>query len=203
MVTTEDMNATYHAARGWKNVHWLGTRMVKNPCDAWVMQEIIASTKPDLIIEMGTHSGGSALFFASICELLGHGKVYSIDIAKMRDDYPAHPRLVYFPDLSSIDPWRVNSIRSNVGRQRAMVILDSDHSQAHVAAELEAYAPLVGEGCYLIVEDTNFGAVYPELLPGPAEAVADFLAEHDEFEADREVERHLITFNPGGYLRRK
>ncbi len=201
------INATYHAARGWKNVHWLGTRMVKNPCDAWIMQEIIVETRPDLIIETGTHSGGSALFFASICELIGHGRVVSIDIQEPKPDYPQHPLLTYLSGLSSVDPVVVREVirlaGGRAGIPSAMVVLDSDHSQAHVEAEMEAYAPLVAPGCYLIVEDTNFGAVYPELLPGPAEAVADFLASHDEFEVDHDCERHLITFNPGGYLRRK
>lgn len=201
----DEMNVAYHERRGWKDVYWLGTRMVKCPLDAWVMQEIICETKPELIIETGTHSGGSALFFASICELLGHGEVISIDIQEPKPDYPQHPRLTYLPGLSSTDANVVRKVSdyARVTGGRAMVILDSDHSQAHVEAEMEAYAPLVGAGCYLIVEDTNFGAFYPELLPGPAEAVAAFLDRHDEFEVDRSREKHGITFNPGGYLRRK
>jgi cephalosporin hydroxylase len=206
-MSLDELNADYHGRRGWKSVYWLGTRMVKCPLDAWIMQEIIVETRPDLIIETGTHSGGSALFFASICELLGHGAVVSIDIQEPKPDYPRHPRLKYLSGLSSIDPVvKAEVIRlagGGYGVPAAMVVLDSDHSQAHVAAEMEAYWPLVGVGCYMIVEDTNFGAVYPELLPGPAEAVAAFLERHAEFEIDRSREKHGITFNPGGYLRRK
>ena len=83
-----------------------------------------------------------------------------------------------------------------------LVILDSDHSQAHVEAELEVYAPLVPIGCYLIVEDSNIGRIRKDLVPGPLEAIETFLARSDSFEIDRDREKFLITFNPSGYLRR-
>jgi cephalosporin hydroxylase len=38
--------------------------------------------------------------------------------------------------------------------------------------------------------------------PGPSEATAEFLAAHSEFRADSSHERFLMTFNPGGYLKR-
>jgi len=85
-----------------------------------------------------------------------------------------------------------------------MVILDSDHSAAHVGAELDAYRGLVSPGCYLIVEDTNVNGhpVVPDHGPGPMEAADAFLAGAPEFVADRERERFMLTLNPRGYLRR-
>jgi cephalosporin hydroxylase len=83
-----------------------------------------------------------------------------------------------------------------------MVILDSDHSKNHVLAELHKYAPLVSQGCYLIVEDTATGITSSEFGPGPAEAVAEFLQGNQDFIVDRDCEKFLLTFNPGGYLRR-
>jgi cephalosporin hydroxylase len=84
-------------------------------------------------------------------------------------------------------------------------VLDSDHACEHVLAELEAYGPLVTPGCYLIVEDTNVNGhpVLAEHGPGPAEAVETFLATGAIFDVDRDRERLLLTFNPGGYLRRR
>jgi len=107
---------------------------------------------------------------------------------------------------SSTDPQIVSTIRAQLSAtDRVMVILDSDHAQAHVRAELDVYAPLVTSGCYLIVEDTNVNGhpVYPLHGPGPMEAVNDFLPAHPEFEVDRNCERFMLTFNPNGYLRRK
>ncbi len=83
-----------------------------------------------------------------------------------------------------------------------MIVLDSDHSKSHVDAELEAYAPLVPVGCYLIVEDSNIGQIRPDLMPGPLEAIETFLSERHDFEIDLEREKFLLTFNPSGYLKR-
>ena len=75
----------------------------------------------------------------------------------------------------------------------------------HVARELAAYSGLVTPGCYLIVEDTNVNGrpVLPGFGPGPAEALETFLATDDGFEVDRTREKLLMTFNPGGFLRRR
>ena len=103
---------------------------------------------------------------------------------------------------SSTDPDVVAEVHARAAGRRTLVVLDSDHSQSHVEAELAAYAPLVPVGGYLIVEDSNIGRIRKDLLPGPLEAIATFLAANDEFEVDHEREKFLITFNPNGYLRR-
>ena len=96
----------------------------------------------------------------------------------------------------------VAEVRARAEGKRTLVILDSDHSQAHVEAELAEYAPLVPVGCYVIVEDSNVGQIRKDLLPGPLQAIEAFLARTDGFEIDREREKFLITWNPSGYLRR-
>ena len=186
----------------WTEATWLGAQALKNPLDLWVYQEIVVETKPELIVETGTYRGGSALFLASLCDLVGRGEVVSIDIEPERADYPPHPRITYLGGRSSTDPAVVDEVRARAGDRPILVILDSDHSQAHVEAELATYAPLVPVGCYLIVEDSNIGQIRKDLMPGPFEAIETFLAQTDEFVIDREREKFLITFNPSGYLRR-
>jgi len=186
----------------WARTSWLGAQVVKNPLDLWVLQEIVAETQPDVIVETGTFRGGSALYFASICELLGSGEVISIDVKPEDPDYPRHPRIVYLSGRCSTDPALVEEVRRLIGGRRAMVVLDSDHSEAYVGAELEAYGPVVGLGCYLVVEDTNVDVVRKDLAPGPLRAVEKFLQRSSEFEVDLEREKWVITFNPRGYLRR-
>ena len=73
------------------------------------------------------------------------------------------------------------------------MLLDSLHAKEHVAAELEAYAPLVPIGSYVIVQDT---------LVGPIRAIDEFLATHDTFIADRSRERYSDTNSVRGYLKR-
>ena len=86
-----------------------------------------------------------------------------------------------------------------------MVILDSDHRRDHVYAELNIYKDIVTPGQYLIVEDTNLNGhpVASEFGPGPMEALQDFLAENDEFEQDKGMEKFYLTFNPDGYLKKR
>jgi cephalosporin hydroxylase len=194
-------NVLYESA-AWADARWLGTQALKNPLDLWIYQEIVVETKPELIVETGTYRGGSALYLASLCDLVGRGEVVSIDIEPMRDDYPEHPRITYLAGRSSTDPAVVEEVRERAQGRAILVILDSDHSQGHVAAELAAYARLVPVGCYLIVEDSNIGQIRKDLMPGPLEAIENFLAGTDEFVIDREREKFLITFNPSGYLRR-
>ena len=183
--------------RTWKQTFWLGTLVQKCPLDLWIYQEILHETRPDLIIETGTHAGGSALFMASICDRLGHGRVVTVDL-RPQIDRPEHPRITYLAG-NSVDPTVVEQLRELARTaRRVMVVLDSDHSRDHVLAELQAYAPLVTEGCYLIVEDTNL--VGP--APGAREALRDFLQDNTDFVTDPDREKFYLTFNPGGYLRR-
>ncbi len=192
-----------NAGKTWSDTWWQGTQVLKCPLDLWIYQEIIFRTKPDLIIETGTYKGGSAHFLATLCDLNVKGEVISIDI----EDYPnrpEHPRLTYIHG-SSIEASVVAHVRERArGTPSILVILDSDHSMAHVRREMELYASLVTTGNYLIVEDTNINGnpVLPESGPGPREAIEDFFCSHNEFEVDRSMEKLLMTFNPGGYLRR-
>jgi cephalosporin hydroxylase len=189
--------------RTWENTRWLGHRIQKFPGDVWVYQEILNEVRPDWIIETGTNWGGSAYFLASICDLLGHGRVVTVDL-DAKPDPPEHERITYVAG-SSTAPEIVDRVRAmTVDAETVLVILDSDHSYEHVANELRAYSDLVTPGSYLIVEDTNI-AGHPVLsgLPrGPYEAVDDFLADDARFERDRTREKFMMTFNPGGYLRR-
>jgi cephalosporin hydroxylase len=198
----ERAHDVFYESDAWTMARWLGVQALKNPLDLWIYQEIVADTRPELIVETGTWRGGSALYLASICDLLDLGEIVSIDIEPLRDDYPQHPRITYLAGRSSTDPDVVAEIRERADGRRMLVILDSDHSQAHVEAELEAYAPLVPVGCYVVVEDSNIGRIREDLMPGPFQAVETFLAKTDEFEIDREREKFLLTFNPSGYLRR-
>ncbi len=185
------------------SVSWLGYLAYKSPLDLWAYQEIIVETTPDLIIECGTRFGGSALYLASICQMVGRGAVISIDIDE-QPDRPVHGMLRYI-NASSTEAATIDEVCRHIDADsRVMVILDSDHHHDHVLAEMRLYGPLVTPGCYMIVEDGNVNGhpVLPEHGPGPTEALATYLAENPPFEVDEGRERFLLTQNPGGYLRR-
>jgi cephalosporin hydroxylase len=195
-------NALYcrHPQRTWRNTYWLGVRTVKCPLDLWVYQEILFRNRPDVIVETGTLRGGSAYFLACVCELLGSGRVMTIDIKQLGNP-PEHERITYIRG-SSITAETVSIVRDAIRPgESVMVVLDAIHRKQFVLNELRAYAPLVTRGHYLIVEDTNLN-YWDNFGPGPLEAVQEFL-EFDEgrdFRVDEEAEKFFMTFNPSGYL---
>ena len=98
-----------------------------------------------------------------------------------------------------------------------MIILDSCHTKAHVAAELEAYFHLVSPGSYIVATDGSMMALH-DVPRGQAEwtwdhptaAAAEFAARHPDFILDQPQwpfnESDLtdnITHWPGAYLHRK
>lgn len=186
-------------------VSWLGYSTLKCPLDLWMYQELICKLRPEVIVETGTASGGSALFLASMCDFVGQGQVITIDLdARHGEVRPVHPRLSYVVG-SSADPAVIDGLRKSLqGKRCSMIILDSDHRKDHVLAELRIFQEFVPVGGYLIVEDTNINGhpSYPEFGPGPMEALEEFLGETDAFEIDLTCERFLLTMNPKGYLRR-
>lgn len=202
---TDAFHQQYYEARAqtWQDTRWLGVPVYKCPLDLWIYQEIIWRVQPELIVECGTADGGSAYYFASLCDLMGRGKILTIDVNGM-PEAGKHPRISFLQG-SSTDPGIVREVKHRTDRAGAvMVVLDSDHSRDHVAREIEAYAPLVTRGSYLVVEDTNINGhpVRSDWGPGPHEAVDAFLSTTDAFVPDETCQRFMLTFNPRGWLRR-
>ncbi len=182
---------------------FLGVQTLKYPTDLWIYQEIISERLPDVIVETGTWHGGSALFLATICDALDHGRVISIDPSPA-EPLPEHPRITWLRG-SSVEDAVIAEVRASTqASDRVMAILDADHSRDHVLAELGTYADIVTPGDYLVVEDTNVNGhpVLSDHGPGPSEAVAEFLSCDPRYAPDRARERLLLSANPGGFLRR-
>jgi cephalosporin hydroxylase len=203
-----EFTSVYHDLKDqtFATTTWLRVPLVKTATDILNFQQIIAETRPELIVETGVYVGGSALLFASVQEMMGiDGRVIAVDIdlSMVNDRVREHPRIELI-EGSSTDPEIVERIRSAASAKRVMVDLDADHRAHHVLEELHLYSPLVSAGCYLVVEDGFLGGrpVRPEAAPGPSEALDAWLAEDPPFEPDRWRERFLLTQNPRGYLRR-
>jgi cephalosporin hydroxylase len=189
----------------WANT-FLGVQTIQNPLDVWVTQEILSEVKPDFIVETGTFKGGSAALWATLlAQINPEGRIISIDIDDWVTDaknLPIVQQKVDFLIGSSTDPAIVAEVAKRVEGGKVVVILDSLHTKDHVFDELNAYAPLVGVGSYMIVQDTGMVDPAPKLLEMGNQGVDAFLASHDEFEVDSERERFVLTNNPRGYLKR-
>ncbi len=227
------MTASTHPKYSY-NFLALGRPIIQYPQDMVAIQELIWRIKPDLIIETGIAHGGSLILSASMLALLDYcdavqagqpldpkktrRRVLGIDIdirAHNRAAIEAHP-MVHRIDMiqgSSVAPEIVAEVNKRAsGHERVMVILDSNHTHAHVLAELNAYAPLVSSGSYCVVFDTIIedmpAGTYPDrpwdVGNNPKTAVREFLSNNHDFGVDEDVEaKLLITVAPGGYLRRR
>jgi len=199
------------------NFNWMGRPIIQYPQDMIALQEIIWEMRPDVVVETGIAHGGSLIFSASMLELLGgDGFVLGLDIdirAHNRAAIEAHPmsKRIRMIQGSSIDAAVAEQVRRELaGRGNPLVVLDSNHTHAHVLRELELYSPLVKKGGWLVVFDTVVenmpGDFYPDrpwgLGDNPMTAVDAFLKDNDRFVIDEAMDAKLsVSMAPRGYLR--
>ncbi len=201
---------------GWDCKHvysftWLGRPIIQLPEDMIRIQEVIYSVQPDVIIETGVAHGGSLVFYASLCKAIDKGRLIGIDIEirpQNRVDIETHPlfELITLVEGDSVDATVVAEVHRLVRPgETVIVLLDSSHTKSHVLSELEAYAPLVTPGSYVVAMDR----IMQDLVGAPRtsadwswnnprQAVAEFLAQHSEFV----VEEPAFRFNEGSIKKR-
>lgn len=183
---------------------WMGTRIVKYPQDLFLYQMLIHQNKPDVIIESGAFMGGGALFFANMCDCVGHGEVISIDRRELKR--PQHPRIHYVIGRSTaVDT--LQKVADMCNGKTCMVILDSDHRRVHVKRELLYYHKFVTVGQYLVTEDTMLGSTVNwkyGVNVGPLEAVQWFMGSRygKKFVNDMLEYHYLTSMNCHSWLRR-
>ena len=212
---------------GWNEKHvytftWLGRPIIQLPEDMIRIQEVLYRVRPDVIVECGVAHGGSLVYYASLCKLLGRGRIVGIDIdirQHNRAAIEAHPLfgLITLIEGGSTSPETVAAAAAQISPgEKALVILDSNHSRAHVRAELEAYAPLVSVDSYIVVMDGIMRLVADAprgdtdwTSDNPVTAVEEFVHDHPEFAVEQppwlfneSALRSNVTHWPRGYLRR-
>jgi cephalosporin hydroxylase len=193
----------YYRSLAWGQTRWLGRIVPNAATDLLTYQEILAEVRPDWVIETGGPDGGRAYFLATVCELLGHGEVVSVS-HRPREGRPLHPRLRHVAAVPH-EPVALEHVSAVVGsKPHAVVLLGSRTRRDRTRREFELFAPLFPVGSYLIIEHTvlNGFPVDASFGPGPHEALRRLMNLHGEFLADTTRERHALTFNQGGFLRR-
>lgn len=230
--SAEFMMASLEAKYSY-NFLWQGRPIIQYPQDIVAIQELIWAVKPDLVIETGIAHGGSLILSASLLALLdlcdavdskilldptvSHRKVVGVDIdirEHNRVAIESHPLAsrIQMIEGSSVSTEVLHQVRQIAdSHQRVLICLDSNHTQDHVLAELEAYGPLTSVGSYCVVFDTIIEDMDRDVFldrpwgrgDNPKTAVRKFLTSHPEFEIDRDVQNKLlITVAPDGYLKR-
>ncbi len=220
--------ARWYLKVGWQQKHsygfsWLGRPIIQLPDDLVRIQEVIHRVEPDVIIETGVAHGGSLVFYASLFAAMGKGRVVGVDI-RIREEnraaIEAHPLAdrIALVVGSSVDPETVARVRALVRPgERVLVVLDSNHTLAHVAAELEAYADLVTPGSYIVATDGLMEDLHDVpraeasfASDNPAAAAREFALRRSDFVLEDppapfdETEGLVrVTYWPDAYLRRR
>lgn len=201
---------------------WLGRPVIQLPVDMVRIQELIWQLRPDVIIETGVAHGGSLVYYASLCKLMGSGRVIGVDRmirAENRDAIESHTLSPYITLIqgNSVEEDTLTAVVKSIHKDdKVMIVLDSNHTRQHVLAELNAYSQLVTLGSYIVVTDGVMktltsvpGSESSWIADNPLDAIIEFLAEHPEYE---QIEPHRefnesqtkakVTYWPGGYLKR-
>ena len=216
----------YRYAYNWR---WAGTPIIQLPTDILIMQELIWRVRPTVIVETGVARGGSVIFAATqlaLLDLADNGqvslkspgrRVIGIDIdirTHNREAIEKHPFSSYVSlvEGSSIERSTWDKAAALISEKDVvMIVLDSNHTHAHVMKEIELYAPLVSRDSYLIVHDTAIESVPDSLFDkcdwgigdNPMTATREFLDSNKQFEVDKFLsDKMQISSSPGGYLRR-
>lgn len=190
---------------------WLGRPVIQLPDDMIRIQEVIYSVKPDVIIETGIAHGGSLIYSASLCKMIGKGRVIGVDVEirpHNREAIESHAMapLITMIEGDSAGDDVVKQVKELVNPgESVLIFLDSCHTRDHVMRELLAYGPMVTEGSYIVAMDGIMkdvvGAPRTEAdwdVNNPQTAVDDFLKDHPEFI----LEEPGIPFNEGNVTER-
>ncbi|HLW53836.1 MAG TPA: CmcI family methyltransferase [Candidatus Angelobacter sp.] len=201
----------YYNSLVWRSTQWMGVPAQKSVSDMWNYQEILFSLKPSLLIEFGTSYGGSALFFAMILRQIGNPfQILSVDVddSFIREPAKNDPNIELMKS-SSADPAVAAHIQELKSRFPGPIfaILDSDHTKAHVLAEMLLLRPLLSRGDYVIVEDSDINGhpVLPLWGDGPYEAVEEYVSRFpNDYVRDVPREKKFgFTSAPHGFLIRQ
>ncbi len=201
---------------------WLGRPIIQLPEDMIRTQEVIYRLKPDVILETGVAHGGSLVFYASLCKVMGRGRVIGVDVEirpHNRKAIESHELSSYISLIEgdSVGKETLDKVRALIKpEERVLVILDSCHTKSHVRAELDAYHSLVPLGSYIVATDGIMKLVHdvPRGNPDwkedhPEAAAVEFAGEHPEFKLEQPEwmfnESPLsdnVTHWPSAWLRR-
>lgn len=188
---------------GHFRITYRGIPTPRCPFDYCMYQMIVSEVRPDLIIEIGTFRGGSALYLADLMNAVGHGFIHTIDVEDHADPLVTrHHRIKRY-----LGGWAGYSLDEAAAFKRVLVIEDGSHMYADTIGAIEKFAPLVSVGSYLLVEDGIVSTVGTARTydGGPLRAIREFLVAHPHFRVDRtfcDMFGRNATFNVNGYLKR-
>ena len=194
--------------KGAARYSYRGVRMLKNPFEMALYPLLLWQLKPRTIIEIGSNTGASAMWFADLMTTYGiDGKVISIDITV--PDLDPQRQNVTFLKGDALKLGEVLTPEVLAGIERPLLVIeDSAHYPETSRAVLEFFDPVLQPGEYIVIEDGNITdlAIAHKYRGGPGVAIAEFLAgARHRYEIDARLCDFFganFTGNTNGYLKR-
>jgi cephalosporin hydroxylase len=190
------------------NYSYKGVPMLKNPFDLAIYTQLLWNLKPASIVEIGSKSGGSALWFAHQVDVFGFDcRIFSIDIVKVED--VSHPRITFLKgDGNSLDScseldWRTLA--------HPWLVIDDANHEANTCLKIsQFFDPLLRSGDYYVIEDGIISDLQPDTFPnacsGPHVAIRALLGMRPvRYQIDRrycDLFGYNATWCTNGFLRR-
>lgn len=195
----------------WKMQRWKGMRFFQSPTDMLAIQQLVWKEQPDLIIEIGTHGGGSAVFLSEILRSYNpNASIVTMDPDSSNIDpnglFYKTPEIKFLNGASN-DPKIFQQVKAHcTGKKKIMVIQDGLHSYEGVISDLAMYESLVTVGSYFVVQDTTLDRAWGGAFNGAMKAVSAFTAAggqgYGRFGIDKAYEYLLFSTNHNGYLKK-
>ena len=195
-----DVNSVY---LGHHKLFYKDVPIIKCPFDYVIFQMILWEVKPDLIIEIGTNRGGSALYFADLLDLIGHGEIHTMDVEDMvHEEVKKHKRIKFFKE-----GFEQYDLKYAKGFKNIIIIEDGSHTYEDVKATLHKFKSVVNKNSYFIVEDGIIDklGLKKKYNGGPNKAIKEFIAENKSYIIDRkwcDLFGINATFNTNGFLKK-
>ena len=190
--------------RGTLSYTYKGVPCLKNPFDLAIYPLLISKLKPGTIIEIGSASGGSALWLRDLVRNLElPSKIYSFDINPVKNLTIEGVEFL-FGDIYSLQESKLPEILAKCERP-LLVIEDGPHTYEGCRSALEFLHPYMNIGDYIVIEDgIVFELGLDDYLDGPNRAITEHLRKNSNCVVDREFCDYYgqnFTWSTNGYLR--
>lgn len=145
---------------GWKQVPRFGGAMAVELEVGELLSGIVRATKPERVIETGTHKGFSTLMIASALKRNELGHLYTIDrmdfnVMEECRQFELDQYVTFIKDDSRR---ALRELTNKIGKID-LIVLDSEHSRLSVCEEIDAALPGIKPGTIIAIHDT---IIFPE-----------------------------------------
>lgn len=152
-------------------IPYKGRLMTKLPCDMFIYPDIIYQTKPEVILEIGTQRGISAIYFSDLLKDIG-GRVLTVDINSPGDKILSEfaENNISFINGNINDTKTIELILEFCNGKKCLIIDDGSHNQDDVYSAFKSLNHLIPNNGLYIIEDGMTNSI---AIPGSKELQAN------------------------------